>query len=211
MLTVFTADHGAACSGKGTPYDGGARVPLLLRWPRHAVAAANVWMRHIDWLPTLAELAGVDPTGLGTDGVSRAHALWPTAVAQPALGSDDKLELFLENGKSRGVRERDWKLMVAPAAEGSECAAAAAYVSCAQQYPTKDLHPAYCSAVQLYNLQNDPREQYNLANDTSHATDLRRLASKVEAHDAKTVQKDALDAEERHRMLRSIIEKLPAV
>jgi len=186
VLTVFTSDHGNVATGKGTPYDGGARVPLLLRWPRHAVAAANVWMRHIDWLPTLAELAGQDPSGLAADGVSRAHALWPTAVDPPATGDDDaQLRLFLENGKSRGVRTTHWKLMVAPEL-GDDCDALASYTFGSAD-AVRDVHPAFCSAVQLYDLRSDPQEQNNLANNASYVSTLKWLGAHIKAHEGKMV------------------------
>ena len=84
-LTLFTSDHGNARTGKATPYEGGARVPLIVHWPTQP-PARNVRVRHIDWLPTIAALAGAPSydSGIGgplsplLSGVSRAHALWPS-------------------------------------------------------------------------------------------------------------------------------------
>ncbi|NUP98460.1 MAG: arylsulfatase [Armatimonadetes bacterium] len=60
-----TEGYNAGLRGmKGSPYEGGHRVPCFVRWPAgglrhgrdHAVLAANV-----DFMPTMLELCGVDP------------------------------------------------------------------------------------------------------------------------------------------------------
>lgn len=72
----FSADHGRAgvhsneplYQGKGSVWEGGVRVPLLIRGPRvPAGAHAHVRASQVDLLPTLAELAGV--TDLPRDGL----------------------------------------------------------------------------------------------------------------------------------------------
>lgn len=57
--------------GKGYLYEGGLRVPLLMRWPGHIPAGQVVGtpVSHSDWFPSLLELAGLPP-GESTDGVS---------------------------------------------------------------------------------------------------------------------------------------------
>lgn len=60
-LIVFTADHGMAFSGgKTTVYEGGLRVPLVVRnpyEPRRGVQSAAL-VSHIDLTPTLLDFAG---------------------------------------------------------------------------------------------------------------------------------------------------------
>ncbi|BAO28320.1 arylsulfatase [Sulfuritalea hydrogenivorans] len=71
-IVMFTADNGvnlahwpdsgtpAFRGEKGTTWDGGFRVPMLVRWPGHV--QANSWtgefMTSEDWLPTLMAVAG---------------------------------------------------------------------------------------------------------------------------------------------------------
>jgi len=91
-IVFFTSDNGwspAYCgqktvlkSGgplrgcKGNLYEGGIRVPTIVRWPGRVPAGAvsdQVWA-FWDVLPTLAELAGADPPP-GIDGVSMLPAI----------------------------------------------------------------------------------------------------------------------------------------
>ncbi|MBM3955181.1 MAG: hypothetical protein FJ309_11295 [Planctomycetes bacterium] len=71
-LVVFTTDNGSATGhtvwnagmrgAKGSPWRGGTRVPSLWRWPKTLPAGVDVpaVTAHIDVLPTLCELAGVE-------------------------------------------------------------------------------------------------------------------------------------------------------
>ncbi|MCF7853972.1 MAG: sulfatase [Candidatus Pacebacteria bacterium] len=91
-IVVFTSDNGGLHvpelqhkrvthntpyrAGKGYVYEGGQRVPLIVRWPGQVPAGrtTDAPVNNIDWIPTLLELAGTRvPTGL--DGVSFAQGL----------------------------------------------------------------------------------------------------------------------------------------
>jgi arylsulfatase A-like enzyme len=77
-IIVFTTDNGAETmtfpdggitpfkGQKGDSWEGGYRVPMLIRWPGHIKAGVTTseMMAALDWLPTLTELAG-GPTGDG--------------------------------------------------------------------------------------------------------------------------------------------------
>lgn len=87
-ILLFTSDNGPALGdwngfsqrrfnygfngGKGNTYEGGIRVPLIIRWP-HGLdgGARNAEMAHFtDWFPTLLNMAGVElPADLAIDGV----------------------------------------------------------------------------------------------------------------------------------------------
>jgi arylsulfatase A-like enzyme len=73
--------------GKGSEYDGGHRVPFFLRWPKGGLVGGRelgLLSAHIDVLPTLAELCGLElPGDLQLDGTSLAPAL-RAAVGSPA-------------------------------------------------------------------------------------------------------------------------------
>ena len=79
-ILIFMTDNGpttrrytAGLRGlKGTVYDGGIRVPFLLRWPARLQPGSDDRIAaHIDLMPTLLEAAGVAaPDGVAFDGVS---------------------------------------------------------------------------------------------------------------------------------------------
>ncbi|MCP4190814.1 MAG: sulfatase [Planctomycetaceae bacterium] len=60
-LIVFTSDHGMAfAGGKTTVYEGGLRVPMVVRDPYQSVRGveSNALISHIDITPTLLDFAG---------------------------------------------------------------------------------------------------------------------------------------------------------
>lgn len=63
-------------AGKGYVYEGGQRVPLIVRWPGRVPAGrvVDAPVNNIDWIPTLLDLAGAAPPP-GLDGVSFAEGL----------------------------------------------------------------------------------------------------------------------------------------
>jgi arylsulfatase len=81
-LVIFMTDNGgtagvpvynAGLRGKKTEYyDGGHRVPCLVRWPASGWRARDVTVptHNQDWMPTLLELCGASSEGLHFDGVS---------------------------------------------------------------------------------------------------------------------------------------------
>lgn len=90
-MVVFTSDNGGlatsegsptcnfpAAEGKGWVYDGGTRVPLLIRYPG-VVAAGSSCATSVttpDFYDTFLELAGIEPKeGCGIDGVSMVPLL----------------------------------------------------------------------------------------------------------------------------------------
>ena len=68
-IIVFTSDNGGSepvtdnfmlRGGKGMPYEGGIRVPLIIKWPNHIKpgASCDVSVSGIDFYPTFVNLAG---------------------------------------------------------------------------------------------------------------------------------------------------------
>ena len=86
-LVIFMTDNGTATGAKvfnagmrgqkGTPYQGGTRVPAFFRWPGTLnPAGVDQLTAHLDIFPTLAELAGAKiPDGIKLDGRSLAPLL----------------------------------------------------------------------------------------------------------------------------------------
>ena len=63
-IIIFTSDNGGSepvtdnfmlRGGKGMPYEGGIRVPLIVKWPGHTKAGSkcDVAVNGIDFYPTL--------------------------------------------------------------------------------------------------------------------------------------------------------------
>ncbi len=92
-IVIFMTDNGTSggLSGgrrgrKGSEFDGGHRVPFLIRWPRKIKAGLDIdtLAAHIDVLPTLAGLCGVPVPGkLVLDGASLAPLLLGDKVKWP--------------------------------------------------------------------------------------------------------------------------------
>src|SRR5262245_44835623 len=98
-------------AGKGFLYEGGLRVPLIVRWPGRVKAAViDTPVINTDLVPTLLELAGVDrPDGL--DGVSFSKLLaGGTMPEQPLYWH---FPHYTNQGSRPGgaMREGRWKLV----------------------------------------------------------------------------------------------------
>ncbi|MGQ9573917.1 MAG: arylsulfatase [Thermoguttaceae bacterium] len=129
-IVVFLTDNGpngadrfngGMKGAKGSVDEGGLRVPLFIRWPGHIPAGTLVKpiTAHIDLLPTLVELCGLElPKGLALDGLSvvrllqghsagwpdrKLFAHWSGASVRPSPGS-------VRTERWRAVRRRDWEL-----------------------------------------------------------------------------------------------------
>jgi arylsulfatase len=92
-LVIFTSDNGPWLSygdhagssgphreGKGTAWEGGTRVPCLMRWPGQlpAGAVSDQYVMTIDLLPTLARRIGAEMPKLKIDGLD----VWPILSGQ---------------------------------------------------------------------------------------------------------------------------------
>lgn len=66
-LVIYLGDHGAdLLRGKRTSYEGGVRVPMLLRWPEKTDwslkgRVVDQLVSSLDLMPTLLQVAGADP------------------------------------------------------------------------------------------------------------------------------------------------------
>ncbi len=122
-VVIFTSDNGGLLgpthnaplrSGKGFPYEGGIRVPLIVRWPGVVPSGTtcDVPAVSIDCFPTIMELADVPlPKDRVIDGVSLVPLLKQT-------GSLRRRSLFWHFPHYRGglgpysiIRSGDWKLI----------------------------------------------------------------------------------------------------
>ncbi len=93
-LILFTGDNGGLQSstdnrparvGKGSAYEGGVRVPLVVKYPRRVKPgiSTDAPAMSIDFLPTLVELADIARPPGPIDGVSLAPLLRGAAATTP--------------------------------------------------------------------------------------------------------------------------------
>ncbi|TPW30571.1 choline-sulfatase [Martelella alba] len=146
-VILFCSDHGDMLGERGLWFkmsfrEGSARVPLMISGPGIAAGRHDTPTSNLDILPTLCALADIDPAPL---------AAW----------SDGTSLVPIMNGESRTE-----PVLMEYAAEGSEAplvgirAGRWKYVHC-------PLDPD-----QLFDLEADPHEMVNLADDPSHAATL---------------------------------------
>jgi arylsulfatase A-like enzyme len=122
-VIIFTSDNGGYLratdnaplrSGKGYPYEGGIRVPLIIRWPDvvEAGSVCHVPVTSVDYFPTICEAAGVPlPADRVNDGLSLVPLLKQT-------GHLNRETIFWHFPHYRGrivpysiIRCGDWKLI----------------------------------------------------------------------------------------------------
>ncbi len=152
-IVFFTSDNGPHREGGADPdffhssgplrgfkralYEGGIRVPMIVRYPGHVAAGTTspqVWA-FWDALPTLAELAGAEaPEGI--DGISMVPALLGAkAAGRPQQDHEYLYWEFPERGFAQAIRMGEWKAV--------------------RNKPD--------AQIELYDLSHDLHEDHNLA------------------------------------------------
>ncbi len=177
-VVVFTSDHGELMGdhgilGKTLMYEESVRVPMLLRAPMLEQPARRIGGRfsHIDLVPTLLELLGVEPPS-ELQGTSRV----------PVLEGRDDLErndIFIEwNGADGHIRP-----------------------SLGEAEPNQSMVHPYRTVVsadgwklnlygkgqgELYDLENEPNELVNLYHQGEQAGRIAELEEKIRAWQEET-------------------------
>jgi len=138
--------------GKGSAYEGGVRVPWLVRWPGVVSAGqVNATPVHVvDLMPTLFDMAGARaPQGYTMDGVSLSPVLRGGALRARALyWYMPFYDLRWAAVPSAVIREGDFKL-----------------IESFGDHVDLDRNAAYTTEprLELFNLRKDPGERDNLA------------------------------------------------
>lgn len=120
---------------KSSEYDGGHRVPFIIRWPDGKLEGGkslNDLTAHVDVLPTLATFAGIDYKAEkvmdGTD-ISQ-YLLGTSKIGDRYLVTDTQRISWPVKGRRSAVMQGDWRLV---------------------------------KGVELYNISEDPGQTYNIA------------------------------------------------
>lgn len=188
---------------KGWIYEGGIRVPMIIRFPGRVPAGTlNDDLVHFtDWLPTLLGLTGVARLdGPAFDG----HDLSPLLLGETVNIEPRRFwqwNFYVPNsGTNAAMRDGDWKL-VRPMITGTRFFSKELYVSEEDELRTKAFveadqkhkkDPLSLSELlpiprvnlpppeppELFNLADDPGEKNNLAN--THPERTRRMLSQLE-------------------------------
>ena len=104
---AFFRSNGPFRGAKGDLTEGGLRVPMLVRWPKHIKAGTtnDVPVALWDWFATAAELAGVR-----TPPASDGKSLVPMLLGRTnQLGRDFLYWESHESGFKQAIRVSDWK------------------------------------------------------------------------------------------------------
>jgi len=151
-----SGSNGPLRGGKGTAFEGGVRVPLLVRWPgRIAPGGVNPSpVSLLDVFPTCVAAAGaVTPPDRTYDGRDLTPLF--SGAADPARAIP-----FYFGGQAQAIREGRWKLWVAVERYPEPRPASLWYEHQPKLFET---HHRLLAAPELYDLSRDVGETRNLA------------------------------------------------
>lgn len=166
-LVIFTSDNGpwynygnhagsnaGLREGKGTPFEGGLRVPCIMRWPGQVPAGVicNQLSSTLDILPTIADLCKIPLPTKKIDGQSML----------PVLRGNTEYEVrktfyyYYNRNDLQAVRSGHWKLILPYKGR-----------SYLHQLPGEDGFPGVAPEevsfpMGLYDLRRDPGEAYDV-------------------------------------------------
>ena len=166
-IIIFTTDNGpwlnygnhAGSSGglregKTTSWEGGQRVPFIIKWPDiiSEGVVCNQLASSIDLFPTLASLVGGELPDHKIDGVD-ISALW-----KGNFDAKPRREFYYYHGKNNlnAVRKGNWKLVFPHTYRSYEATVPANDGRGGRRIAMK------VDSVELYNLIRDPGERYDV-------------------------------------------------
>lgn len=167
-IVLFTSDNGpwlnygdhAGSSGgfregKGTSFEGGQRVPLIVRWPGMVPAGrvSNKLLTTMDILPTVAALCGAKLPKKRIDGIEWTALLKGDDSKVPR----DEFLYYYRKNNLEAARKGNWKLVFPHPGRSYE-----------GNLPGTDGMPGFAPENKafpfaLYNLERDPGERYDVS------------------------------------------------
>ncbi|MFG0252652.1 MAG: sulfatase-like hydrolase/transferase, partial [Phycisphaerales bacterium JB038] len=186
-IVIFTSDngpwlnygnHAGSCAplreGKGTTFEGGVRVPCLMRWPGHIPEGevTDVPLMTIDLMPTIAALTGATLPEHKIDGMAAVDVI----LNEPGATTPQEAYFFYYGRNNlEAMRWGKWKLHF-PHGHRS-------YVG---MEPGRDGFPGDTiqrkTELELYDLESDISETTNVAAEHPRVVDvMQRLAEFVRA------------------------------
>ncbi len=135
---------------KGDAWEGGHRMPFIVRWPGRVAAGSTTGqvVCFTDLMATFAEITGTSlPAGAGPDSFS----ILPVLEGRQPAGESVRgpLVMLAADGRTKLIRSGDWKLIDGPGSGGF----------------SKYKRAGNAPPGQLYNLSEDPSETRNLYRD----------------------------------------------
>lgn len=121
-MIVFTSDNGPWLSygdhagsalplreGKGTTWDGGHRVPCIVRWPREIPGGqvSDVMVANFDFFPTFAGRADI---AVPNDRIIDGKDIWPVLTGKETQDSPHEAFYFYRGPNLEAMRSGSWKL-----------------------------------------------------------------------------------------------------
>ena len=184
-LVIFTSDNGPWLNygnhagsvgnlreGKGTMWEGGSRVPCIMRWPDKIPKGlvSNQLAATIDILPTIAAVTGAELPPKPIDGVNIESIIYGNSETSPR-----NEYYYYYSGELIAVRNDKMKLVFPHS-----------YRSYEGYSPGNDGYPATFNGVlgkyavgksglALYNLESDPSEEKNIISENSEIVNKLKL------------------------------------
>jgi arylsulfatase len=153
---------------KNTNWEGGWRVPAMVRWPGRieAGSVSNQIVHHMDWLPTFLAAAGEPDikekllTGYKDKAMGRdykvhldGYNILPLLTGETEDSPRKEIFYFSDDGDLTALRYGDWKLLFMEQEKAGTFAV--------WQYPFVPLRVPY-----IYNLRRDPYERATITSNT---------------------------------------------
>ena len=168
-VVVFTSDNGPWLSygshsgssgiyreGKGTTWEGGVRVPSIIKFPNKLKSRViDEPVMAIDWMPTFAELTNSKLSENKIDGKN----IWPLLTGETYSSPHEKLYFYYRVNELHSIRMNNWKIHFS------------------RTYRSLNGRPGGVDGIpvkydmnlieqnELYNLKDDPRELNNVYNE----------------------------------------------